>query len=179
MSLWGFDEHRVGLVPVRRRFWSPIGTRPRCLVRPKYQWVYAYGFVRPATGENEYWVLNRVDHQCLSEVLAQFARQQGAGPDHQLVVVLDRAGWHTTSKLDVPAGVHLMFQPPYSPELQPAERLWRWMDEPLVGRVFDGLEQMIECLEQRCCQMTQALDHIRDLTLFHWWPKPRALMLPS
>ncbi|HEV8190001.1 MAG TPA: transposase [Ktedonobacterales bacterium] len=55
--------------------------------------------------------------------LAAFARQVGASPTKQSVLVLDRAGWHTSVHLRVPEQVHLLFLPPYSPELQPAEHL--------------------------------------------------------
>jgi transposase len=60
--------------------------------------------------------------------LAAFARAVGAGPTKQIVLVLDRAGWPTSLRLRVPDHVHLLFLPPYSPELNPAEHLW-----PLCG----------------------------------------------
>jgi transposase len=41
-----------------------------------------------------------------------------------VVLVLDNAGWHSSDKLVAPEGLMLAFLPPYSPELQPAERLW-------------------------------------------------------
>jgi DDE superfamily endonuclease len=55
--------------------------------------------------------------------LAAFARQVGASPHRQIVLVLDCAGWHSSVRLRVPEHVHLLFLPPYSPELQPDEHL--------------------------------------------------------
>jgi hypothetical protein len=53
--------------------------------------------------------------------------------------VLDNAGWHGPEGLAVPEGISLVFLPPYSPELQPAERLWPLVDEPIVNRHFASL----------------------------------------
>jgi transposase len=63
------------------------------------------------------------EYRALRRQLAAFARQVGASPTKQIVLVLDRAGWHTSLRLRVPEHVHLLFLPPYSPELQPAEHL--------------------------------------------------------
>ncbi|HEY7091585.1 MAG TPA: transposase, partial [Ktedonobacterales bacterium] len=45
-------------------------------------------------------------------------------PHKQIVRVLDRAGWHSSQRLRVPDYIHLLFLPPYSPDLQPAEHWW-------------------------------------------------------
>jgi transposase len=59
------------------------------------------------------------------------------GPDRHAVLVLDQAGWHVAKELKVPANITLHFLPPYSPELNPVERLWLWMREHLLSnRVY-------------------------------------------
>lgn len=50
IEVWFFDEHRVGLKPIIRKVWSPIGERPIAVVQPRYEWLYVYGFVEPKTG---------------------------------------------------------------------------------------------------------------------------------
>lgn len=47
IEVWFFDEHRVGLKPIIRKVWSPIGERPIAVVQPRYEWLYIYGFVEP------------------------------------------------------------------------------------------------------------------------------------
>jgi len=44
--------------------------------------------------------------------LVAFARQAGASPHKQIILVLDRAGWHASQRLRVPSHVHLLFLPP-------------------------------------------------------------------
>ena len=48
--------------------------------------------------------------------------------------MLDNPGWHGPGGLTVPDGIKLVFLPPYSPELQPAECLWVLVDEPVVNK---------------------------------------------
>jgi DDE superfamily endonuclease len=59
-----------------------------------------------------------------AELLATFARETGAGRERSIVLVLDNAGWHGPEGLAIPDGISLVFLPPYSPELQPAEKAW-------------------------------------------------------
>jgi transposase len=134
------DEHRLGLKPILRRVWARRGQRIRVVVRPRYEWEYVYGFVQPAQGTTHSVRLPTVSTAAFSAALANCAQDQGVGPTKQIVLALDGAGWHSGTALQVPAGLHLVPLPPYSPELQPAERLWPLVNEPLANRTFDTLE---------------------------------------
>ena len=63
--------------------------------------------------------------------------------------------------------LHLTFLPPYSPELQPAERLWSLVDEPIVNQSFETLDDLEEVLFHRCQSLLQQQDLIQGLTDFH------------
>ncbi|MDE3749496.1 transposase [Methylobacterium radiotolerans] len=69
--------------------------------------------------------------------------------------MLDGAGWHTEPGLRVPDGLRLIHLPPYTPELQPAEHLWRLVDEPIVNRHFDRIAEIQDRIEQRCRDLNQ------------------------
>ncbi len=168
VEVWAQDEHRVGLKPILRRVWTPVGTRPVVPVQPRYEWVWVYGFAQPASGATEWFLLPRVNTDAMSRVLAHFAQAVGAGPDRQVLLVLDQAGWHTSDELRVPDGVHLAFLPPYCPELQPAERLWPLTDEGLANKLFQAITDLEEALAQRVVRLKN--DVVRALTLYHWWP---------
>ncbi|KPD32367.1 transposase [Thermus scotoductus] len=165
MELWAMDEHRLGLKPVYRRVWAPLAW-----VRPRYRWLYVYGFVRPSTGESEFWLLPTVNAAVFSEVLRQFARLRGSGGRKGLLVVLDRAGWHVSRRVEVPEGVGLVFLPPYSPELQPVERVWPLVDGVVANGRVDSEEELWERVEARCAYLQTQPELIRSHTLFHWWP---------
>jgi hypothetical protein len=165
------DEHRVGLKPILRRVWARQGKRPVVPVRPRYQWLWLYSFVRPSTGESRWLILPRVDTAAMSVALTEFAATVGAGADKQVVLVLDRAGWHMSGKVTVPAGLSLAFLPARSPELQPAERLWVLTDEAVANRVFATLDALEEALVARCRTLREQRAAIQRLTCYHWWPR--------
>jgi transposase len=100
----------------------------------------------------------------------RFARQTGAGRERHVVLVLDNAGWHGPKGLAVPDGITLVFLPPYSPELQPAERLWPLVDEPVANKHFATLDDLDAVVAERCRRLDPAA--IKPHTAFHWWPKP-------
>ena len=56
VEVWAQDEARLGLKPITRRCWAKKGQRPLAVQHPGYDWLYLYGFVRPATGDVE-WLL--------------------------------------------------------------------------------------------------------------------------
>lgn len=165
------DEHRIGLKPLLRRVWAPIGQRPLAPVRHRFEWRYLVGFVHPATGRTLFHLATTVSIPLFEVELAMFARQAGAGPDKQIVLVLDRAGGHTSLRLRVPEHVHLLFLPPYSPELQPAEHLWPLTNTVLINRHFTSIDELEDAQFARCAQLQRQPERIRSTTLFHWWPK--------
>ena len=57
----------------------------------------------------------------------------------------------------------------HSPELQPAEHLWEFVDEPLAKEIFDRLAELEAALAERCVALTEQPERILDLTLYHWW----------
>jgi transposase len=92
------------------------------------------------------------------------------GTHKRIVLVLDQARWHTTPKLEVPEGLHLVFLPPYSPELQPAERLWPLTNEAIANQYFETIEEVEEAICHRCQELLKYPGFVRGLTHFHWWP---------
>jgi transposase len=134
VELWAVDEHRIGLKPILHKVWSVDGQRPLAPVQHRYEWRYLVGFVHSASGRTVFHLATSVSIRLFEAELAAFARQAGVGAEKQIVLALDQAGWHSIQRLRVPDHVHLLFLPPYAPELQPTEHLW-----PLT----DVLPQMI------------------------------------
>lgn len=128
------DEHRLGLKPVTRRVWAPVGRRPIAPGHHRFDWHYLTAFVSPASGETFWYVHDGVSKPFFSALLKTIAREAGAGVDRTVVLALDTAGWHGEAGLNVPDGVRLVFLPPCTPELQPAETPWALVDEPIVNK---------------------------------------------
>jgi transposase len=132
------------------------------------------GFVHPASGRTVFHLATTVNIPLFEVELAAFARQVGASPTKQLILVLDRAGWHASVHLRVPSHpehVHLLFLPAYSPELQPAEHLWPLTTTVLANRHFATIDELEDAQAERCVALQRRPDLIRSTTLFHWWPQ--------
>lgn len=174
IQLWAEDEHRLGLKPVLRRVYVPEGETPIADVNWRFKWLWLYAFVHPKTGETYWWILPYVNTELFNQVLADFAQEFELGTNKRILLAVDRAGWHTSKDLEIPEGLHLTFLPSHSPELQPAERLWTLVDEPIANRSFETLQELEDVLFERCQSLLQQQDLIRGLTSFHWWRKTGA-----
>ena len=90
IELWCEDEHRLGLKPIIRKVWAPIGRRPTAKVHQRYEWTYLYAFARPKSGEVFWLILPTVNAEVFSMALGAF--RQGGGGGHQKTRPLG-AGW--------------------------------------------------------------------------------------
>ena len=115
------DEGRFGLLGTPRRCWAPRGTRPVVGARLERKYLYAFSAVSPHDGTMDSLVLPWVNAEAMSLFLAEVAQRHA----HEFILmVMDQAGWHLAGDLSVPENMRLLFLPPYSPELNPAEHLW-------------------------------------------------------
>ncbi len=165
------DEHRIGLKPILKRVWTLPGQRPITPVEHRYDWRYVIGFVHPSSGRTMWHLATTVSVELFTLELEVFAYQVGASPTKQIVLVLDGAGWHDSPRVRVPEHVHLLFLPPHSPELQPAEHLWPLTNTVLVNRHFPTIEALEDVQAQRCVVLQSHPELIRSATRFHWWPQ--------
>jgi len=60
-------------------------------------------------------------------------------------VFMDRAGWHTTGKLKLPANITILLLPSRSPELNPVENIWQYLRQNwLSNRVFPTYDAILD-----------------------------------
>ena len=94
--------------------WWLRGQRPPGLHDNRFEHVYIFAAVEPATGNDFCLVLPSVSTDAMSVFLRGFSEQ--LAPDVHAVLVLDGAGWHVAAALQVPDNVTLVKLPPYTPE---------------------------------------------------------------
>lgn len=130
--VWAFDEGRFGLRVGLRTRWCPRGVRPPGLVHDRYEWLWLYAAVEPATGQSLFLLLPRVTKEWFGQFLAIFG-QETAG--ERVGLVLDGSGSH---RADIPWPAHVgpLPLPRYSPELNPAEQVFRVLRPKLANRIF-------------------------------------------
>ena len=170
VELWAIDEHRIGLKPVLHNVWTLDDQRPTAPVEHRFAWRYLVGFVHPASGRTIFHLASSVSIALFEAELEAFAREVGAGPHKEIILILDRAGWHASLRLRVPEHVHLLFLPPYSPELQPAEHVWPLTNTVLVNRHFTSIDELEDAQAARVVELGRRRDLVRSATLFSWYP---------
>jgi transposase len=119
------DEARFGQQGTITDVWAKTGSRPRAVRQTRYEWVYLYTAVEPATGESAALVAPYVNTGTMNAFLKILdAERKG---DEHFVLIMDQAGWHKSRELKLPEGITVLLLPPYSPELNPVENLWHYL----------------------------------------------------
>jgi transposase len=156
------DEARLGLheSATRRRI-TARGVKPTQLMLPRYEYFWLYGAVDPSTGESLFLELPALDTPCFQAFLLEFSL---AFPDTLNVLVLDGAPPHGAGALKIPDNVLLFRLPPYSPELNPVERIWLDLRKHLGSDLPASLTVLADNAAQVLCAYTQ--ETLRSLTNF-------------
>lgn len=81
---------------------------------------------------------------------------RGSYPKQLHLIQLDNGRWHIWSELDIPDNVILIFQPPYSPQVNPIEQLWKEIKKHLKWELFDNLDRLRQKLSQVLSRLTQS-----------------------
>jgi hypothetical protein len=155
VQIWFQDEMRIGQRGTQTRLWARKGTRPRVVRQQQSESAYIFGAVCPAQDAGVGLVLPHADTQAMTHHL--YAVSQAIPVGRHAVLVLDRAGWHTTPKLPQLANLSLLLLPAGSPELNAAEQVGQQLrDRHLANRCFDGYDQILEA----CCEAWNAFIQI-------------------
>ncbi len=160
------DEGRFGLLGSPQRCWAPKGVRPVVGARLERKYLYAFSAVSPHDGVMDSLVLPWVNAETMSLFLAEVAQRHA---DEFVLIVMDQAGWHIAGNLNVPANMRLLFLPPYSPELNPAEHLWKALRQDcFANHVFKNL-QAVECaLTRGLIALETDAARTQSITGFAW-----------
>jgi hypothetical protein len=120
------DELRLGLRGQVRRVLAPRGVPIAQRLQLKYEWAYLLLAVDPRAGRLRWRWLERPRAEPIKAALAEWALD---------AVVWDGAGAHR-AKLLRELGTRRVFLPPYSPELNPAERVFEELRRRVEGRTY-------------------------------------------
>ena len=123
--MWFQDEARIGQKNGLVRQWARRGTRPRQPADQRYQSAYLFGAICPARGVGAALAMPFANTQAMQAHLDEIGRTVARGA--HAVLLLDRAGWHTTEKLTIPNNLTLILLPSRSPELNPVENIWQFL----------------------------------------------------
>lgn len=162
VEVWQQDEARIGQQGTLTRLWGQTNSRPTAVRQTEYEWAYLFAAVNPLTGASSALIAPTVNTHYMNKHLQFISRE--AGTDAHVVLVLDQAGWHLAKALKVPDNITLLYLPPYSPELNGAERIWSFMrGHYLSNRVFKDYDELFESIKKAW----NLLDPARLKTLTH------------
>lgn len=136
------DEARLGQQGTLTRMWAARGSRPRAVKQTRYEWVYLYAAVEPATGQSVALLAPGVNTGTFNAFLKILAKEVQA--DEHVILIMDRAGWHRSKTLELPDCVTVLLLPPYSPELNPVENLWHYLrSHHLSNRAYQDYDELL------------------------------------
>ena len=160
VKVWFADESRYGLLPNLRRVWTRRGLRPHKLWQSKYEFSYCYGAIDPIEGKTVFLQTPSVNMEWTKAFLEQIKLQY---PDYEHIVVWDGAGFHPkdSSHEMIPDGIHIVTLPPYSPELNPIEKLWDLIQDHTANKLWPTITR---------------LDEVVGLHLKDWWEDPHRVI---
>jgi len=142
---WCQDESRFGLKTLTYRVITALGIKPRGLVQWPFEAFYTYGAVEPLTGESFFLIFSHLDSDCFQLFLDEFSQ---AYPHHLNVMQLDNGAFHKAQKLIIPENIVLLFQPAYSPDINPIERVWQHLKKESSWVNFNTLAD----LQEKICE---------------------------
>ena len=148
------DEAGFGRINKPKYCWCYKGYRPTtpCLHIREYR--YAYGAVEPRTGESFYLVLPYCNTDCMNIFLQELSATY---PDEFILLVADGASWHKSKALDIPKNIKIIHLPPYTPEMNPIEAIWKEIRKRgFRNEIFQTLEKVVDRLCETIRSLTKA-----------------------
>ena len=149
------------------RQWARRGSRPRQPADQRSESAYLFGAICPARGAGAALALPFADTEGMQLHLKEISRTIAKGA--HAVLLLDRAGWHTTGHLVVPKNLTLIFLPSRAPELNPVENVWLYLRQNwLSNRVFDTYEAIVEAACEAWRRLIPQPNTITSIGLREW-----------
>ena len=151
------DEAGFGRINKPEYCWCEKGTRPSVPCHHIREYRYAYGAVEPMTGDSCFLVMPYCNSDCMNVFLEVLSKQY---PDDLILLCCDGAGWHKSKKLQVPENIKLFYIPPYTPEMNPIEQIWKEIRKRgFKNEIFVTLEKVVDRLCDTICSLAPAIIH--------------------
>ncbi len=158
------DEAGFGRINKPKYCWCEKGIRPTVPCHHIREYRYAYGAVEPLTGESCFLVMPYCNTNCMNIFLQELSEKYA---NDIIVLACDGAAWHKAKALNIPSNITLIFIPPYTPEMNPIEQIWKEIRKRgFKNEVFHTLDKVID----RLCETIRSLtpDVIKSITGRSW-----------
>lgn len=163
-SVFFGDEMRLGLIGQVRRRWAPRGVKIRQPVEFTYEWAYLNLAVDPMEGTLKWDWTSDMKAESIAPVLGSWEDARGGFLE---AIVWDGAKGHQGEEYDEVEARRIQ-QPPYSPELQPVERIFQYLRARIEGIVYGELDAKKEAVESELRKLAACPEKVRSLTCWDW-----------
>jgi hypothetical protein len=158
------DEGRFGRISGAKRSWAPRDIRPIVPTQVVRQYTYAYTAVCPKLGEMTSLILPYANTQMMNMFLDHVSKEF---IEYNVIMLVDKAGWHRSKDLKIPENMSLINQPSHSPELNPVEHVWDEIREKQFhNKVFRSMNDVEKALCTGLNNLRENHDYVRSLTNF-------------
>ncbi len=158
------DEAGFGRINKPKRCWCSKRVRASVPCHHIREYRYAFGAVEPITGNHFFLVMPRCDTECMNKFLEELEKEY---PNDRILLVCDGASWHRSKGLRIPESITLLNIPPYTPEMNPIEQIWKQLRSMgFRNEVFKTLEHVVNRLCDTLCKLTN--DMVKSITLRQW-----------
>jgi transposase len=137
-----------------------------------FQSTYLFGAFSPINGDSFLLELPYCNTECFELFLNEFS---ATNPQELKVIVLDNGAFHKAKRLKVPKNILLVFLPPFSPELNPAEKMWAKFKRAFTNRLYKSLNEISIFIQEQTKNLlkedtkkTCAFDYV---FFNHFWTK--------
>ena len=156
------DEGRFGRISREMYCWVRKDMVP-CVARQMVrEYIYAYSAIAPQTGDCFSMIAPHCNTEAMNCFLSQLSTQYA---DYRIVLLLDKAGWHISKNLQLNDNILLLHLPPYSPELNPVELLWREIRRKhFHNKIFNSLDQVEDTLSNALADYHQHPESVKQLS---------------
>ena len=146
------DEAGFGRINKPKYCWCEKGIRPAVPCHHIREYRYAYGAVEPLTGDSFFLVLSYCNTDCTNVFLRELSKQY---ENDIILLCCDGAAWHKSKTLYVPENIVLFFIPPYTPEMNPIEQIWKEIRKRgFKNEIFSSLANVIDRLCDTICSLS-------------------------
>lgn len=139
INLYFQDESRFGLMTHIGRCLTAFGVKPVVSYKHAFKNTYLYGAFSPVDGDSFVYEIPTTTSDAFFKYIEELSKHR---PTEMKIVVIDNAGFHSLNKYQIPDNIKLLRIPPYSPELNPCEKIWAYIKQYFKNKVFESLEQI-------------------------------------
>ena len=167
IEVWFQDEMRVGQKNGLVYQWAKKGTRPRQPKDQRYENAYLFGAVCPSRDTGVAVIMPNADTEAMQKHVDEIGR--AVMPSAHALIILDKAGWHTTRKLKLPSNLTLVPLPPACPELNSAENIWQYLRQTyLSNRVFQTYDAILDACQDAWRKLLAEVGRISSVATREW-----------